>query len=638
MGAGFVAGALFVAQAILLSSAVNRVFLLGQTLQDVLPLLGLLLGLLLLRAGLISVQEVLAQRSASRIKRSLRQQLIAHVYALGPAYTRTERTGELVNAVVEGVEALDAYITQFLPARYLAGLLPVFVLLVVLWLDPWTTLVLLVAGPMLILLLALIGGRARTITERRFLEMSWMSAFFLDVLQGIATLKMFGRSREQAANIEEISQHYGKTTMEVLATAFQTSLVMEWAATAATAMVALEASLRLMNGALPFDRALAVLLLTPEFFLPLRQMAIKYHSGAMGKAAAGRIYAILDTPLPGSRGGQPGGKSASHAGLGASATEGPREAADEKPAPGLEPSGGLVSVSPAEASSPVPGHAVFKVDGLPGYPFAALRASSLDIRFENVRFAYPSPGHADRAGDPERHGIFDNGARAALQGFSLTVPHGQTVALVGPTGAGKTTVASLLLRFIDPDSGEITVGGAPLLGIDRAAWRRQIAWVPQLPHLFHGTAADNIRLGRPDAGVDAVIAAAQAAHAHEFIMALPRGYDTPLGEQGARLSGGQQQRLAIARAFLKDAPLLILDEATANLDAESERLIQDALARLMAGRTVLIIAHRLNLAYAADKIAVMDGGRAVEIGSHRSLLAQDGLYRRLVTTYQATGS
>ena len=164
---------------------------------------------------------------------------------------------------------------------------------------------------------------------------------------------------------------------------------------------------------------------------------------------------------------------------------------------------------------------------------------------------------------------------------------------MGPTGAGKTTVASLLLRFIDADAGRISVGGLPLDGIDRAMWRGQVAWVPQLPHLFHGTVADNIRLARPEAGMDAVIAAARAAHADEFIEALPRGYDTPLGEGGARLSGGQRQRLAIARAFLKDAPVLILDEATASLDARSEALIQDALARLMAGRTVLIIAHRL---------------------------------------------
>ena len=263
--------------------------------------------------------------------------------------------------------------------------------------------------------------------------------------------------------------------------------------------------------------------------------------------------------------------------------------------------------------------------------------SRFDIRFDDVSFAYPSPAAEGSTGNGQRQPQ-PGAQRAALHGFSLTIPHGQTVALVGPTGAGKTTVASLLLRFIDPNAGRISVGGVPLDNIDRAMWRREVAWVPQLPHLFHGTVADNIRLPRPQAGMDAVIAAARAAHADEFIEALPRGYDTPLGEQGARLSGGQRQRLAIARAFLKDAPVLILDEATASLDARSEALIRDALARLLAGRTVLIIAHRLALAYAADQIVVMDAGRAVGTSSHRALLAQDGLYRRLVASYEAGDS
>lgn len=573
VAAGFGAGGLFVAQAILISGVVNRVFRLGQTLADVLPLLGVMLALLLVRAGLIWAQEVLAQRSASRVKGSLRSRLVAHLYALGPAYTRRERSGELVNSAVEGIETLDSYITQFLPARYLAVLVPLLVLLAVLAIDPWTTLVLIFTGPMLLLLLALIGGRTRAITERRFLELSWLSAFFLDMLQGLTTLKMFGRSREQAATIEEISQHYGKTTMEVLATAFQTSLMMEWAATAATAMVALEASLRLMNGAIGFDQALAVLLLTPEFFLPLRQMAIKYHLGAAGKAAAERVFAVLDERR---------GIGETHAAQAGRLTE------------------------PADPH--------------------------FDIRFDDVWYAYP----ARQSWQPsERLPTFDDAARAALQGFSCTIPHGKTTALVGATGAGKTTIASLLLRFIDADAGQITVGGLELKIWNRAAWRQQVAWVPQLPHLFHGTALHNIRLARPDANLDEVIAAAQAAHAHEFIAALPQGYNTPLGEGGARLSGGQRQRLALARAFLKGAPVLILDEATANLDARSEALMRDALARLTAGRTVLLIAHRLELAHAADQIVVMDTGQVVETGTHNTLLAQNGPYARLVASYTA---
>ena len=246
-----------------------------------------MLALLSLRGACIWIGDVLAQRGSSRIKARLRERLTGRLLTLGPAYTQGERSGELVNTVVEGVEALDDYFTQFLPARFLAGLVPAFVLLVVLFLDPWTTLVLLVAGPFLILLLALIGGRTQDITERRFRELSWLSAHFLDMLQGLPTLKLFGRSREQAANIESISRHYGDTTMEVLRTAFQTSLVMEWAATAATALVALEVSLRLMNGMLPFERALAVLLLTPEFFLPLRQMALKISRRDRGQDRGG---------------------------------------------------------------------------------------------------------------------------------------------------------------------------------------------------------------------------------------------------------------------------------------------------------------------------------------------------------------
>jgi ATP-binding cassette subfamily C protein CydD len=296
---GFCAAVVVVAQAWLLSDVVNRVFILRQTLTDVLPFLSSMLLLAFGRAVIVWSGDVLAQQSASRLKGSLRADLAQRFFTLGPAFTRAERSGELVSAAVAGVEVLDEYVTLFQPLRALAMIVPVFVAVVILVLDPPTVLILIFTGPVLVLFLALIGSRAKEITERRFLELSWMSAFFLDILQGLATLKMFGRSREQLETIREVSAHYGDTTLEVLRTAFQTALVLEWGGTVATAFVAVEVSLRLMSGGIPFERALAVLVITPEFFFPFRQLALKYHAGAAGKAAADRIFAILDTPCRG---------------------------------------------------------------------------------------------------------------------------------------------------------------------------------------------------------------------------------------------------------------------------------------------------------------------------------------------------
>jgi ABC-type multidrug transport system fused ATPase/permease subunit len=228
-----------------------------------------------------------------------------------------------------------------------------------------------------------------------------------------------------------------------------------------------------------------------------------------------------------------------------------------------------------------------------------------------------------------------------LRGVSFRIEPGETVALVGASGAGKTTVAHLLLAFLTPNRGSILVGDPPggrrLQDLPPDAWRQRVAWVPQQPYLFYGSVAHNLRLARPGATMDEVVWAARQAHAHEFVAALPQGYDTPVGERGARLSGGQVQRLALARAFLKDAPLLVLDEATANLDPEVEALVQEALGRLLRGRTALLIAHRLPTVYRADRILVLDGGRLVQAGTHAELVAREGAYRRLVGAYAAGG-
>ena len=543
-----------VAQMVFLSTVVYRVFLGREGLEGVWPLLFLLLGAIVLHSGLLWLREVVTQRGAIRVKSTLRERLFAHLMQLGPGYTGGERTGELAMTAVEGVERLDAYVGRYLPQMALSVLVPLLIATYLLPIDWISAALLVLTAPAIPVLMILTGSHAEEHMKSQWTALSRMSAHFLDVLQGLPTLKAFGRGAAEHERVAKISDEFRKRTLKVLRWAFLSGFVLEFITTLSIALVAVALGVRLLIGDISFEAAFLVLLLAPEFYRPLRELGASRHAGMEGKTATVRIFEILNTPPP----------------------------VREEAVTATRPEG------------------------------------QLTIEFSGVGHGYPGS------------------AQPTLSGINLTLPAGTCTALVGRSGAGKSTLVNLLVRFLDPDEGQITANGVIIAGLSVETWRECVALVPQRPYLFYGSVLENIRLARPSATREEVKEAAALAGAVQFIEKLPQGYDTEVGERGARLSGGEAQRVAIARAFLKDAPVLVMDESTSSLDPESERLIGDALERLRRDRTVLVVAHRLNTAYRADRIAVLEDGCLVETGRHEDLIEQGGPYARLVGHHKRT--
>jgi ATP-binding cassette subfamily C protein CydCD len=533
---GLIAGICGIFQARGLSQLIGQVFLHGKDLGDVTRILIAVIILIFLRAGLNWSSDLCSGSGARRIKQNLRHRLYSHILNIGPAYLRSEagesdvRTGELVNVATEGIESLDVYYSQYLPQLALAVLIPTSILVFVFPTDFLSGMILLVTAPLIPIFMSLIGSAAETLTRKQWRGLSRMSAYFLDVLQGLVTLKSLGRSRDQVATIKKVSEQYRQSTMGVLKVTFLSALSLELIATLSTAVVAVEVGIRLLYGNMAFEQAFFVLLLAPEFYQPLRMLGTRFHSAMAGVEAGKRIFGILDLPV--------------------------------------------INITADQGESDIP--AVYE-NPLPS------------ITFKDVDYSYSS--------------------RAALQGVSLEIPAGKITALIGESGTGKTTLSWLLIRFLQPQNGDILVNGVSISKIPLQKWRDNLAWVPQNPYLFNDTIAANIRLSRLDATDSAVQNAARQAHADEFIDRLPQGYATMVGERGARLSAGQAQRIALARAFLKDAPLLILDEATSHLDPETDAQLQESLARLAIGRTVLVIAHHQSTLRMVDQVIKLSHGK-----------------------------
>jgi len=538
-------GLLIIAQAWCLANIVSKVIFEQQVLSDVMGWLWAMLGIIIIRVLLAYTTEQLAFQAAANIKLKLRTRLLHKLQQLGPAYLSGERSGELSTTLTDGIEALDSYYARYLPAMSLAVWIPLAILIFVFPVDWQSGLVMLLTAPLIPFFMVLIGRGAERLNQKQWKQLARLGGHFLDIIQGLTTLKLFNASQREARMIERISEDYRHATMKVLRLAFLSSLALEFFATVSIAVVAVLIGFRLLFGEMTFLHGFFVLLLAPEFYLPLRSLGTHYHGRMDAIASSERIIEILDAPLP----------------------------------------------DTAERS-------------------LVLKEETLDIRFDQLSFDYDD--------------------RPALNDTSFEIRSGERVALVGPSGSGKTTLINLLLGFIAADSGRILINGQNLDHIDLAWWRQQIAWIPQSPRLFHGTVADNVSLGMPYAAQDLIIDALEKAQAMEFVDKLPQGIDTCVGEGGHGLSGGQVQRLALARAFLRDARLLILDEPTAHLDSHSEALIQRAIEELSSGRSVLTIAHRLNTIEQADRIVVLDHGRVTQQGRHQQLLDEPGLYSEML--------
>ena len=546
--AAFVGGLLVILQAWLLALVCQRAVLEGIGLAPLLPLLAWVGVIALLRGVAVYLSEHAAIKAAAQVRQQVRTALYQRLLLLRPTGMAGE-VGPLTEVVTAGVEGLEAYIARFLPQLVLAGLLPLTVLLVVLPSEWRSSLVLIFSAPFIPLLMVLIGKGTETLNRRQFSRLSRMAGHLLDLVQGLPDLKIFGAAKREAELVAQVSDQYRVGTMAVLRVAFLSAFTLEFFSTVGTAVVAVIIGFRLLAGNLSLLDGLFVLLLAPEFYLPLRNLGLAYHSRMNGMAAAERIIPLLGKSNP--------------------------------------PQSPLVR---GEAFKPPLTRG--GLEGFHGIP---------EIICKSVSFRY-------------------GGQRGGVQDISLTVPANQITALVGASGSGKSALARLLLGLAQPESGLITVNNIDLAQLDQAAWRSQLAWVPQQPFFFSATIRENLLLGRPDADDQAIQQALTAAALTDVIKALPEGLATRLGDRGAGLSGGELRRLALARVFLRDAGLVVLDEPTAGLDAENEQLVLDAVERLADGRTMLIISHREATISRCQQVVVLAAGRLEQVTTSRKYL------------------
>ncbi|MGN0707733.1 MAG: ABC transporter ATP-binding protein/permease [Faecalibacterium sp.] len=479
--------------------------------------------------------------SSRAVKKTLRTRIYEKLLRLGPAYTQQVQTSEVVQVAVEGVDQLETYFGAYLPQFFYAMLAPMTLFAVLCFVDVPSAVLLLVCVPLIPVSIAAVQTWAKKLLGRYWDQYTKMGNTFLENLQGLTTLKIYGADERRQQEMNDQAEQFRRITMRVLTMQLNSITIMDLVAYGGAAAGMILAVWRFSTGHVGLSGCLLILLLAADFFLPMRQLGSFFHVAMNGMAASDKIFRLIDLPEP-----------------------------------------------------------------VPGTQQAPDRC---DVVCSGLRFGYEKE-------------------REVLRGVDLTLPMGSFTALVGESGCGKSTLAALLMGRRRGYTGSVTLGGVPLDALSEQSLLRSVTYIGHQSYLFAGSVRDNLRMAAPDASDEALWQVLEQVRLAGFLRA-EQGLDTLLAEKAANLSGGQRQRLALARALLHDSPVYIFDEATSNIDVESENDIMEQIHCLAGYKTVLLITHRLANAVAADQICVLEHGAVAERGTHTQLLAQKGRYAQL---------